>query len=242
MDKRGILLFGLIALLAGCAENKQRLYEEDLDRIVRWLPGTYDNTLQAKLDAQKGVHPPHDPVELAVVPLGSVSIGRNAFYLQEMAADDPRRVLSQQVAIFKVTDKGVVESISTLVDPLRWRDGHRQSDIFMGMTPKDLKTTDGCDLTWKRETDAAKAAKPAKKLTKEEAEKVSDKVRFVATNDPKKCEETSHIVMGLVQVELRGELSMNEFALAELQYDSNGALIAGNQDEPFYRFRKVGSR
>jgi CpeT/CpcT family (DUF1001) len=147
--------------------------------------------------------------------------------------------LSQRVAVFTVTDKGIVESVSTLVDPLRWRDGHRESDIFMGMTPKDLKPISGCDLIWKRQ---GESAKPAKKLSKEEAQKATEKIRFVGTNDPKKCENTSHVVMGLAQTELRGELTINEFSMAELQYDSNGALVAGNKDEPFYRFRKIGSR
>src|SRR3569833_315711 len=231
MDKRGIFLVGFMALLAGCAENKQRMYEEDLDRMVRWLPGTYDNTLQAKQDLQKGVRPAHDAVELAVVPLGSVAIGRNAFYLQEMAADDPRRVLSQQVAIFHVTKTGIVESIAGLVDPLRWRDGQRESDIFLGMTPKDLKPVNGCDLTWKREREPSEQEK---KLDKEEAQKIFEKLRFIGTNDPTKCEESSHVAMRLVNVELRGELTMNELALAELQYDSNGQVLVGNKDEPFY--------
>jgi hypothetical protein len=236
-----ILAFGLVAAMlfvTGCAENKQRMYEEDLNRMAHWLPGTYDNTQQAKSDVQKGVHPPHDAVELAIVPLDSVSVGRNAFYAQETVADDPRRVLSQRVLIFKVTEKGIVESISSLEDPLRWRDGQRQADIFMGMTPKDLKPATGCDLTWKRETQPDKAAK---KLSKEEAERAASKMRFIGSNDPKKCEETSHIVMGLVSVELRAELTMNEFATAELQYDSNGQLLSPNKDEPFYRFHKTAT-
>jgi len=238
MDKRGLFLLGFIALLAGCAENKQRVYEEDLARMSRWLPGTYDNTAQARSDVQKGVRPPHDAVELAIVPLESVSVGRNAFYLQEMAADDSRRVLSQQVIKFSSSEKGIVESVSTLEDPLRWRDGHRQADIFMGMTPKDLKTVSGCELKWRRETEPGKE----KKLGKEEAERVAQKTRFIGSNDPRKCEETSHVVMGLVQVELRAELTANEFSVAEIQYDSNGQVVSGNKDEPFYRFRKIGSR
>ena len=238
---RSILSFGLIAatlLAAGCAENKQRVYEEDLARMSRWLPGTYDNTAQAKSDVQKGVRPPHDAVELDIVPLDSVSIGRNTFYLQESAADDPRRVLSQQVIMFKADKNGIVESISTLEDPLRWRDGQRQADIFMGMTPKDLKSATGCDLIWKRETEPDKE----KKLSKDEAERVAQRTRFIGTNDPKKCEQTSHAAMGLVQVELRAELTANEFSIAEIQYDSNDQVILGNKEEPFYRFRKVGSR
>jgi hypothetical protein len=238
MDKRGILLIGFIALLTGCAENKQRVYEEDLARMSRWLPGTYDNSAQARSDVQKGVHPPHDAVELAIVPLESVSIGRNAFYLQESAADDPRRVLSQQVIMFTASEKGVIESISTLEDPLRWRDGQRQADIFMGMTPKDLKPATGCELKWRRDTEPGKG----KKLSKEEAERVAQKTRFIGTNDPKKCEETSHVVMGLVQVELRAELTANEYSVAEIQYDSNDQVVSGNKEDPFYRFRKIGSR
>jgi CpeT/CpcT family protein DUF1001 len=224
--------------MAGCAENKQRVYEEDLARMSRWLPGTYDNTAQVRSDVQKGVRPPHDVVELAIVPLESVSIGRNAFYVQQMAADDPRRVLSQQVMKFTAGEKGIVETVSTLEDPLRWRDGHRQADIFMGMTPKDLKPATGCELKWKRETEPGKE----KKLSQEEAERAAQKTRFIGANDPKKCEETSHRVMGLVQVELRAELTANELSVAEIQYDSNGQAISGNKEDPFYRFRKIGSR
>jgi len=237
MDKFGVVLLGFALLMTGCAENKQRIYEQDLQRIGTWLPGMYDNTPQARMDVQKGVQPPHDAVELAIVPLQSISIGRNAFYMQEMAADDPRRVLSQRVLMFSVTKKGIVETVSTLVDPLRWRDGHRQSDIFIGMTPKDLQTPSGCELTWQRET------KPGEeKLSKDEAKKVREKARFIATNDFRHCQTTSHAVMGLVQVELRAELSANELALGELEYDSDGKPLGGNRSEPLYRFRKTGSR
>lgn len=240
MDKRGIFLLVFLAMLTGCAENKQHVYEADLARMAHWLPGTYDNTLQAKQDVQKGVRPAHDAVELAVVPLDSVSIGHNSFYLQQTAADDPRRVFSQQVVMFKVTPKGIVESISDLVEPLRWRDGQRESGIFMGMTPKDLKPVNGCELMWERE--GGESDEPARKPSKDAAPKPFEKIRFIGTNDPKKCEQTSRVVMGLVNVELRGELTMNELSLAELQYDSNGQVISGNKDEPFYRFRKTGSR
>jgi len=240
MDKRGIFLMGCMALLTGCAENKQHLYEDNLARMAHWLPGTYDNTLQAKQDLQKGVQPAHDPVELAVVPLDSVSVGHNSFYLQETAADDPRRVFSQQVVMFKVTPRGIVETISDLVEPLRWRDGQRESGIFMGMTPKDLKPINGCELLWERE--GGEPDKAAKKPSKDEAAKPFEKLRFIGKNDPKKCEQTSRVALGLVNVELRGELTMNEFSIAELQYDSNGQVISGNKDEPFYRFRKTGSR
>jgi hypothetical protein len=227
-----LLSLGLLvaALLSGCAESKLLRNEHDLDRLVSWLPGTYDNTEQAKADLRTGVRPPHDPVELAIVPLGSVSVGRNAFYMQEMAADDPRRVLSQKVLIFNATDKGVVESVATLKEPLRWRDGQRDPDMFLGMTPDDYKILAGCELTWNRPGPSDSHSKSV------------EPTKLVGANDPKRCQTASHAVMGLVQVEWRAELTANELATAEIQYDANGQLIQGNKDEPFYRFRKIAQR
>jgi hypothetical protein len=50
------------------------------------------------------------------------------------------------------------------------------------------------------------------------------------------------VVMGLVQVQLRAELTANEYSVAEIQYDSNDQVVSGNKEDPFYRFRKIGSR
>jgi CpeT/CpcT family (DUF1001) len=241
MDKRGVIVLGLIAAasLAGCAAaNKEREREAELARLSHWLPGTYDNTAQAKEDARKGVHAPHDAVELAVVPIESISVGRNAFYLQEMAADDPLRVLSQRVVVFSATDKGIVESVNSLVEPLRWRDGQRSPDMFEGMTPRDFKPTAGCELVWKPEEKPLD--KDAPKPGKEEEQRAAEKRRLIGTNDRKRCQMTSHAAMGLVQVQLRGELGPNEIALAELQYDQDDKLIQGNEQDPFYRFRRIG--
>ena len=204
------------ASLAACA-NQEKLREAELVQLTRWLPGSYDNTAQAKADERQGVRPPHEALELVIVRLESVNLGRHAFYVQEMAADDPRRVMSQKVVIFRATDKGIVESVSSLADPLRWRDGHRQPDVFMGMTARDLVTTTGCELTWKKEGE-----------------------RFVGATDSRHCRGTSPAVMGLAQVSTRAELTSGEFATAELAYGSEGQLVQGRQDEPFYRFRKVG--
>jgi len=242
MDKRGGLVWGLMAAvcLGGCAAaHRQQESEADLARISRWLPGTYDNSAQVHSDLTKGVASAHDAVELDIVTVDSVSVGRSAFYLQETAADDPMRVFSQRVITFNLSSKGdIVQTVNTLVDPLRWRNGQRQPDIFDGMTPRDFKPLTGCDLTWKREE--KEADKDARKLSKEEAIREAEHVKFIGTNDAKRCEMTSHAVIGLVSTEYRGEISANQVSLAELQYDSDGKLIQGATADPFYRFRRQG--
>jgi hypothetical protein len=219
MDKRWLWVCCLVAAGAslGACTNQQKLRDAELVQLKRWLPGSYDNTAQAKADEEKGVRPPHESLELVIVPIESVAMGRNAFYVQEMAADDARRVMSQKVVTFTSTDKGIVESVASLADPLRWRDGHRNPEVFMGMTPKDIAPTTGCELTWKK-----------------------DGERFTGANDSKHCRTTSHAAMGLVEVDSRAELTVDGFATAELAYGADERLLQGRKDEPFYRFRKVG--
>jgi len=43
---------------------------------------------------------------------------------------------------------------------------------------------------------------------------------------------------GSVRLEMKGELTADTLALAELAYDANGQLVQGDATEPFYRYRK----
>jgi hypothetical protein len=244
MDKRDGLLLGLMAAvcvsgLGGCAaERRQRENEADLARISRWLPGTYDNAQQVKSDLATGVRPAHDTVELDVVVIDSIAVGRSAFYLQESAADDPMRVFSQRVITFSLGPKGdIVQTVNNLIDPLRWRNGQREPEIFEGMTPRDFKPATGCEITWKREE---KDGDKDKKLSKDEELQAAEHATFIGTNDSKHCEMSTSTVMGLVNVELRGRISANEIDLAELRYDQDGKLIPGGVADPTYRFRRLG--
>jgi hypothetical protein len=244
MDKRDGLLLGLMAAvcvsgLSGCAAaRRQQENEADLARISGWLPGTYDNSQQVKSDLAQGIRPAHDAVELDVVVVDSIAVGRSAFYLQESAVDDPMRVFSQRVVTFSLGPKGdIVQTVNTLVDPLRWRNGQREPDVFESMTPRDFKPATGCEITWKREV---KEGDKDKKLSKEEALRAAEHATFIGTNDFKHCEMTSSAIMGLVNMELRGKLSANEIDLAEVQYDQEDKPIPGAVADPVYRFRRLG--
>ena len=243
MDKRNGLIVSLMVVacvsgLGGCAsERRQNENEADLARISRWLPGTYDNSQQVKSDLAKRITPAHDAVELNIVVIDSIAVGRSAFYLQESASDDPMRVFSQRVITFSVTPKGIVQTVNTLAEPLRWRNGQREPDMFESMTPRDFKAATGCEITWTREEDDSTKDK---KLSKDEAAKEAEHRKFVGVNDSKHCEMTSSAIMGLVSMELRGKISANEIDLAELQYDQDGDPVPGATADTFYRFRRVG--
>jgi hypothetical protein len=207
-----ILLIAALAALSACASQGKRR-EADLARLLDWFPGRYTNLEQAQEDARAG-REPHAALELNIVPIYAPRIGKNVFYLQENVADDPRRVISQRVAAFEVVkDRGIVQTLWTLNEPLRWRDAHHNVDLFKSMIPDDYTAMSGCDLLWKDEEG-----------------------RFVGANEASTCRVTSPATGGSVRLELRAELSAEALALADQSFDAAGRRVQGNAPDPFYRF------
>ena len=216
MVERLLRVFSVLAvtLLVGCASQTKRS-EAELALILEWLPGRYDNVQQAQSDAQLQ-REPHTAVELNIARVYAPWIGEHVFYVQESAADDPRRILSQRLVAFEVVKgRGLVQSLWSLAEPLRWRDAHRNVDLFKGMMPQDFAPISGCELVW----------------TLKEGQ-------FSGKNDPAKCHVVPRSGEGAVQLELRAELTRDSLALADQSRDASGRLVQGNSAEPFYRFRK----
>lgn len=147
----------------GCTTD-EKVHQGELTQLLAVLPGTYDNTAQAEAEARSGVHAGHDAVALTITHVFTPRLGHYVYYAQETAADDPRRVLSQKMLSFEVDPKhGIVETIYQFVEPLRWRDGQKNKDLFTSLVVEDVQV-EGCRLLWKHKVDG-----------------------FVATHDPKIC-------------------------------------------------------
>ena len=161
---------GTLAVAAGmlCAcTDQEKVHEDELTQLLVVLPGTYENTAQSELDARSGVRNAHDAVALTITRVQASRLGHHVYYAQETAADDPRRVLSQKMYGFKVDEKrGIVETVYELVEPLRWRDGQLNKDLFSSMLTSDVQA-EGCQLFWKKKDNG-----------------------FVATHDPKACPDS----------------------------------------------------
>jgi hypothetical protein len=200
--------------LSGCTSPEKKP-DVQMQELIQLLPGHYDNTAQAHSDLQRGLHSPHEALALDIVPIDAPMIGDNVFYMQESAADDPRRVTAQKVLMFGIVKSSIVETVLTLAQPQRWRNGQLNPDLFKGLMTQDVQSSKGCSLHWKR----------------------NDK-RFEGANEPSACHGPSQGTTGLARIDLRAEAAPEEFALAELAFDSAGRLVRGRQDEPFYRFHK----
>jgi CpeT/CpcT family protein DUF1001 len=214
-----LLSAAVVSSLFACAARRQTKEQElNLVQMMRWLPGTYSNVAQHEADVKAG-KPPHEALAIAIVPIDSPIMGPHAFYLQEMAADDPRRVMLQQVLSFELTDQGKIkESVATLVEPRRWRDGHLNPELFTAMVVEDLVPLSGCDLFWTRSSEG-----------------------FVGADEPLRCHTASHTSEAAARTQFLAELRSTEFWLAEQSYDASGGLMRGRADDPMYRFRKGSS-
>jgi hypothetical protein len=156
-------IVALLVLLPACTDQT-KVHETELAELLAVLPGHYDNSAQVEADARNHQNPPHDAVALTITHVYTPRLGHHVYYAQESAADDPRRVFSEKMYSFTVDEKrGIVESMYEFVEPLRWRDGQQNKDLFTSVTTDDVQP-EACQLLWKKK-DAG----------------------FVATHDPKAC-------------------------------------------------------
>jgi len=164
---RGAALALAMLLLPGCTDQT-KVHEAELSELLAVLPGHYDNTAQVEADTRNHVNGPHDAVALTITHVFTPRLGHHVYYAQESAADDARRVFSQKMYSFAVDEKrGIVETLYEFVEPLRWRDGQQNKDMFTSLVIDDVQP-EACQLLWKKKDEG-----------------------FVATHDAKACPDAA---------------------------------------------------
>ncbi len=63
-------------------------------QLLAALPGSYDNLAQSRAEPR-----PSRRCRLMIAPVQAPLVGDHVFYVQEMAADDARRVLAQRLYV-----------------------------------------------------------------------------------------------------------------------------------------------
>jgi hypothetical protein len=165
------LIGAALALLAAavCACSDQgKVRESDLAELLSWLPGHYDTLAQAQRDEKSGFKPAHDRIALLVMQVYVPRIGHHVFYVQEMAPDNPDRIMSQRIFSFDIDEKrGIVGLVYTFIEPLRWRGAPGNPQMLTSVMKEDVAPV-GCELIWKRTGDT-----------------------FLANHDPQHCHRSA---------------------------------------------------
>jgi len=199
-----------LALLAACATTKKQESEQVLHELLGLLPGSYDNLAQTRQPGATQV-----PLRLMIVPVEAPLVSDHVFYVQEMAADDPRRVLAQRLYIVEESaepEKPVMAQFD-FAEPARWRDGQNKREIFRGLLPQDLRPRTGCGMTFTK-TDEG----------------------FTAEGDASKCKVAAAGTGETLRSDLHLELDRDRLSVKEKQTDMNGVVMRGGEEDSWYRF------
>ncbi len=133
-------------LLAGCHTEASRR-EADFDKLIKALPGQYDNRTQANGDASGE----HAAVALLIEPVNALTVGKIVMFVRETAVNDPRRVLSQHIWTFDFDKKKqLVQTNYLFKEPQRWLHAVDDPYVIQSVLPDDLSVLSGCNLTWSK--------------------------------------------------------------------------------------------
>jgi hypothetical protein len=219
--RRILLLPSLLAAAFAVTAAQPKKEEVMLAELVAMLGGSYDNLAQSRASTE------HPALRLLVVPVDAPGVGDHVFYMQEMAADDARRVLTQRLYILNLVPKREQAIMTQLEfnEPARWRDGQLKRDLFRALLMQDLRLRSGCDLLWNR-----------KPVDKAAGRKAAVSAFVAATSST--CRASSRLTGETVKVEQRMELDAEGLAVFELQRDAAGALVSEDLRDPFFRFSR----
>lgn len=209
MAARRTFLVSVAMLLAACASQPKR-DDVFIAELAAMLAGSYDNLAQSRAGGG------HAALRLVIAPVRAPLVGDHVFYVQETAAEDERRVLAQRLYVLRPVEgaERAVLAQADFAETSRWRDGHRNRDLFKSLLPQDLRPRGGCDVVFSR--DAA----------------------GFAGNGGTSCRIAAPGTGETLRVEQRFELDADGLAVFEQQRDAAGALVNSAGSDPWYRYAR----
>jgi hypothetical protein len=211
MARSAMLIMSLVMLLLTACAAQQKRSELVLAELVDLLAGSYDNIAQSRTDNE------HPALRLMIAPVRAPLVGDHVFYVQEVAADDPRRVLAQRLYVVDTlpdAERAVLVQLD-FTEPARWRDGHLNRDLFRSLLTQDLRQRMGCDLVFER----------------------SDK-GFAALGDASRCRTVSRATGETLRVEQRITIDRDGLAIFDQHRDATGTMVYGGEHDPWYRYSR----
>lgn len=128
---------------------------EDMDEMLSWFPGEYDNDEQVSKQKQDGVatnlmqrHTHHlfQPVKVNFTE-------HQTLYAQQYQHYDPEDIYRQRIYAFDIDkdEEAIRLTIYTPKDPPSIRDLHLNKELQASLTADDFILKPGCEVYWKRE-------------------------------------------------------------------------------------------
>lgn len=151
-----VLVISLFIFLDSCKSEKLKSnsLENDLEAMLTWFPGEYDNDKQIKdLKAkktpdslmQRHTHHLFQPVEVNFTE-------HKTLYAQQYQHYDPEDIYRQRIYAFDIDslEQAISLTIYTPKDPASIRDLHLNKELQTSLVADDFILKPGCEVYWKR--------------------------------------------------------------------------------------------
>lgn len=151
---RRILSFATILVFLTCSwpASADGHLEADLEQMMEWFEGRFDNYWQVRLQEAEPPEHPHRRIHSIFSPVEMPELGEHVFYVQQYADGDPSKIYRQRIYSFRIHDEE--QKIELVIyappDTKAVVDAHLDPSKLDGLGLDDLKSYPGCEVYWER--------------------------------------------------------------------------------------------
>jgi hypothetical protein len=146
-----------IALILVTAPAFAESLEEDLELMMSWFAGEFDNHLQVveEEEAEEPPEQPHEWIHSIFQPVELPAFGEHVFYVEQYIGGDASKIYRNRIYSFSVNqEEGAIQlTIYSFKDGDAMVGAHKDPAKLEGLTVDDVRSLPGCEVFWKKETD-----------------------------------------------------------------------------------------
>ena len=131
--------------------------EEDLELMMSWFAGEFDNHLQflEEREAETPPEQPHEWIHSVFHPVDLPAFGEHVFYVEQFTDGDPSKIYRNRLYSFSVNEEmqAIQLDIMSFADADAVVGAHLDPSKLADLGPDDVRTIPGCEVYWTREGD-----------------------------------------------------------------------------------------
>jgi hypothetical protein len=127
----------------------------DLELMMTWFEGEFDNNLQVLEEKEDPPEQPHEWIHSIFKRVDLPAFGDNVYYVEQYGDGDPSKIYRSRLYSFGLDEEeGAIELvIYRFADQGTAAGAQEDPSKLEGMTPQNLTTIPGCEVYWRREED-----------------------------------------------------------------------------------------
>jgi hypothetical protein len=213
---RTIFLF--VVLLSFVSAVAAQNLKADLDLMMKWFEGRFDNHQQTVEEKEARAEFPHEHIHSIFARVKMPQIGENVFFVQQYMDGDASKIYRQRLYVFSpnAAEKAIELKIYTFPDEKATRDAHLDQTKLVGLTLDKLDSPKGCEVYWRLNGD------------KFEGSMKKDACRVVSKRSGKTLVITDDLF-----------LTKDEIWINDQAKDDAGNYVFGNKSGIHHKLKKV---